>query len=181
MTDWCHEDIPEILVVEMLSAMALSPHHTYLLLTKRPFRMKAYIDAWLDGDKPFLDCLWLGVSVEDQATADERIPLLLETPAVRRFVSYEPVLGPVDFRPWVTVNSGGRYGRLYPRDAVNWIIVGGESGSGARQPDSILGWVRDVRLLCQETRTAFWGKQAAGLRPGIPLPGELGDREWPDG
>lgn len=135
---------------EAYDVIRQTPRHTYQILTKRIDRAAGRVPI------PPLPNVWLGVSVEDQATADARIPLLLQTPASVRFVSYEPALGPVDFT---------RY--LYPdyadaqnptgRPALNWIIAGGESGPGARpsNPD----WFRTVRDQCQAAGIPFFFKQ----------------------
>jgi hypothetical protein len=158
--------------------------------------------------------VWLGVSVEDQATADERIPLLLSTPAAVRFVSYEPALGPVDFTRWlhdsncVAFNEKELAGTAEsacicsePReDRIDWIIVGGESGPGARPFD--LAWARKTIDDCAAARVACFVKQLGAqpvqcrptppIRPGMPegaleFSVELCDRkggdmsEWPEG
>ena len=97
--------------------------------------------------------VWEGVSVEDQATADARIPVLLQTPASVRFVSYEPALGPVDFRPWLP-------GFAWPEGstrALNWLIIGGESGPHARPCD--LAWIRSVVAQCKAAGTPCFVKQ----------------------
>jgi protein gp37 len=106
--------------------------------------------------------VWLGVSVEDQAAADARIPLLLETPAALRFLSVEPMLGPVDLghclcREWA--QGGLTLGRY-----LDWVIVGGESGAGARpmHPD----WVRGVRDQCVRAEVPFFFKQWGEWTPG---------------
>lgn len=91
--------------------------------------------------------VWLGVSVEDQNTADERIPLLLQTPAAVRFVSYEPALGPVDFVPFLCPMP----------ESVNWLIIGGESGPHARPFD--IQWARDVIAQCKAAGVACFVKQ----------------------
>lgn len=104
--------------------------------------------------RPPLPNVWLGVSVEDQKTADERIPLLLQTPAAIRFVSYEPALGPVDFSAFLPVMTiGGVEMELW----LSWIIAGGESGPNARpaHPD----WFRSVRDQCQSAGIPFFFKQ----------------------
>lgn len=102
--------------------------------------------------------VWLGVSVEDQATADERIPLLLRTPAAVRFVSYEPALGAVEFRR--------AFGSQGPRqtyiEQLDWLIVGGESGPGARPFD--LAWARSAVTQCRAAGVACFVKQL-GARP----------------
>jgi hypothetical protein len=110
--------------------------------------------------------VWLGVSIEDQARADERIPDLLATPAAVRFVSAEPLLGPVNFenvrglnslRGFATDDSGDRH-------RLDWIICGGESGPGARpmHPD----WVRSIRDQCAAAGVPFLFKQWGNWLPG---------------
>jgi protein gp37 len=109
--------------------------------------------------------VWLGVSVEDQATADERIPLLLESPAALRFVSYEPAIGPVDFGE-VPI---GMFGPLRPHGGVgdqtprlDWLIFGGESGPGARPCD--IAWIRSAVGQCKSAGVPVFVKQL-GARP----------------
>jgi protein gp37 len=125
LSDLFHESVPDEWVLSIFEVMGGAWWHTYQLLTKRPERMAAVIERINptlreQGRAPFGPVwkhVWLGVSVEDQATADERIPLLLETPAEVRWVSAEPLLGPVDFSPWFP-----------PRQpALDWVVVGGES------------------------------------------------------
>lgn len=110
--------------------------------------------------------VWLGVSVEDQATADQRIPLLLQTPAAVRFVSYEPALGPAYFGSVWSAERGVHFdalrGSSEHRVKVDWIIVGGESGPGARPFD--IAWARDVVEQCKAAGTACFVKQL-GARP----------------
>lgn len=139
-------------------------------------------DAWWNGvekTKAFPN-VWLGVSVENQETAVERIPLLLDTPADLRWVSYEPALGPVDFTPWLPPRGfpvGGPFGpeavRLHSRRAddpprLDWIVVGGESGPGARPFD--LAWARATIAQCREADVPVFVKQV-GARPEIRLYG----------
>lgn len=116
--------------------------------------------------------VWLGVSVEDQATADERIPHLLATPAAVRFVSYEPALGPVDFQQWIdrhacvghsTTGDGENMQTCegcVPR--LDWLIVGGESGPGARPCN--VAWIRYVVRQCRAAGVPVFVKQL-GARP----------------
>lgn len=177
MSDLFHEKVKDEWIAAIFGVMMLAGEHTYQVLTKRPERMRDWMrwlmrqpdqagvlfdalgDLGVDGGvkraalgpwpKPHI---WLGVSVEDQATADERIPLLLETPATVRWVSYEPALGPVRFdEEW-----------LFPRrddvnDALSWIVVGGESGPDARPFD--LAWARRTIIQGQLAGAAVFVKQ----------------------
>jgi len=102
--------------------------------------------------------VWLGVSVEDQAIADERIPLLLQTPATVRFVSYEPALGPVDFRAWLPWKTRAYEGN----PSIQWIIAGGESGPKARTFD--IEWARNSIDQCRAANIPCFVKQL-GARP----------------
>ena len=137
--------------------------------------------------------VWLGVSVEDQAIADERIPLLLKTPAVVRFVSYEPALAGVDFRPYVAnldvgccpqcgFRTNARAVLFCPNDGrvltddvrLNWVIVGGESGPGARPFD--VAWARSTVAQCKAAGVACFVKQL-GARPRVANDSQQLD--WP--
>ena len=176
MSDLFHEELDDESISTVFAVMSQSPQHTFQILTKRPKRMLEWFSRWnvtdgveesgmtrfgwchanTDGRWP-LPNVWLGVSVEDQATADERIPLLLQTPAAVRFVSYEPALGPVEFTavgepPINALWKGGfRDGR------IDWVIAGGESGPGARPAHP--QWFRDVRDQCQAAGVPFFFKQ----------------------
>ena len=101
--------------------------------------------------------VWLGVSAEDQRRADERIPDLLATPAAVRFVSAEPLLGPIDFGPYLSPHYQSDSADFPKLGELDWIIAGGESGPGARpaQPD----WIRKVRDQCEAAGAAFFFKQ----------------------
>lgn len=191
MSDLFHEKLSDQDIDRVFAVMALS-HHTFQVLTKRPERMLRYMRGrdwsdsvnWahdryvkrLDGPLhlageivPPLPNVWLGVSAENQATATERIPPLLETPAAVRFVSAEPLLGPVDFmaikwtadqpmpalRPCI-VWSGDRK-ITYQRPALDWVIVGGESGPHARPMHP--AWAQSIRDQCQSSGVAFFFKQ----------------------
>jgi protein gp37 len=117
--------------------------------------------------------VWLGVSVEDQRRADERIPLLLDTPAAVRFISAEPLLGPIDFRRVPGFNRVG----LNLQDW--WVIAGAESGRGARKMD--LDWVRSIRDQCAAARVPFFYKQDIyeGKKRGLPFLDGRQHVEWP--
>ena len=174
MSDLFHERVPAEWIEKIFEVMRLAKQHTFQVLTKRPGKMHRLLTGqWphdmRDGDAAAasrllrmqpLPNVWLGVSVEDQATADERIPLLLQTPAAVRWVSYEPALGPVDFTAirYVDELAECRWGVLgrehwvensdspsaYENDVpgLDWIVIGGESGQGARPFD--LAWARQT-------------------------------------
>lgn len=112
-------------------------------LKVQPLEIITPTEPRLDGKR-----VWLGTSVEDQATADERIPLLLQTPAAVRFVSLEPQLEHVDLFAWVTGHKG--FG-------LDWVIVGGESGPGARPFD--VAWARSVVNQCKAAKVPAFVKQ----------------------
>ena len=173
MSDLFHKDVPFTVILNIWRVMMDSKKHTFMILTKRPERMIEFI-KWLNiTDDEKQSNIWLGVSVEDQKTADERIPLLLSTPAAVRFVSCEPLLGPVDFWKFATreetfgsmYDHRGSYG-IYPglppepikyHEGIDWVIVGGESGPGARpmHPD----WARSIRNQCVDAGVPFFFKQ----------------------
>jgi protein gp37 len=207
MTDMFADFVSEPTIDRMFAVMqhAYSRGHQFQVLTKRSRRMREYFaapdlyDRWLAAADmvraawPDLPCVplsdparfplphvWLGVSVEDQPWAEERIEDLLQTPAAVRWLSYEPALGPVKFRQW-TRRTGAIDSN---RSVIDWIVIGGESGPGARPFD--LGWARSVLAECRDTDTACYVKQL-GARPfdgASPL--KLKDRkggdmeEWPE-
>lgn len=198
-SDLFHEAVPDDWIDHTFAVMALAPQHTFQILTKRPERMRAYFASRTDGDPWAEACdhiadlrqmaehpaileptdmplpnVWLGTSAEDQAAADARIPHLLATPAAVRFVSVEPMLGPVDLTlipgrevaPGIThgmnaltgIDGDGAVG---PR--LDWVICGGESGPGARpmHPD----WARALRDQCAGARVPFFFKQWGAWGP----------------
>lgn len=190
MSDLFHEDVPFEFIDEVFAVMALRTRHTFQVLTKRPERMREYMSGDRTGvlEQAFETVanrhgdvagsvahenvqargwpppnVWLGVSVEDQATADERIPLLLETPAALRWVSYEPALGPVDFRCVKVGASRSLYranaltGDGFDGRPLDWIVVGGESGPGARPFD--IEWARSTVRQCKDAGVACFVKQ----------------------
>jgi protein gp37 len=110
--------------------------------------------------------VWLGTSTEDQQRADERIPLLLRTPAAVRFISAEPLLGPINLRPFVGP-------KMQPLRSLGWVITGGESGPHYRHADP--QWFRDIRDQCQAAGVALWHKQGSSAFPGqnVELDGEV--------
>lgn len=208
MGDLFHEDVPRTWIERVFAVMALCPQHTFIMLTKRAALMFDFISHADEGDT--LDAIateaarltgspcaaatvedagwplpnvWLGVSTERQQEADERIPYLLVTPAAVRFISAEPLLGPLDLTRLNdgpapgTINaltgdafngSGDRF-QVKPWTSLDWVIVGGESGPGARpmHPD----WALSLRDQCTEAGVPFffkqWGEWVLG-RPANP-------------
>ena len=154
MTDIFGEWVPDELLDRLFAVFILRRDVTWQILTKRADRLLSYMRT-----SPRAECmipnLWLGVSAEDQKNADERIPLLLQTPAAVRFVSYEPALGPIDFRAWLTATRQSD-------PMLHWILVGGESGPDAR-PFNIQ-WARDVIGQCRVGGIASFTKQL-GAKP----------------
>lgn len=161
--DLFHEDVSWKFLDETFAVMAACPQHTFLILTKRPEGAKEYIDAvdrlGIPADVTPLENVFFGVSVEDQKTADERIPYLLQTPAAKKFVSYEPALGPVDFEPYFpkAISPDHEGGTGYMTPGIDWLIMGGESGPGARPMNP--EWARSARDQCQVARVPFFFKQ----------------------
>lgn len=141
MSDLFHDAVPATFIAEVWQVMASTPWHTYQILTKRPSRM-AEIAAELGA----LPNVWLGTSVES-AEYLSRIDDLRRVTAAVRFISFEPLLGSV---------AGANL------DEIQWVIVGGESGPGARPMAK--KWVDEIEAVCRETKTAFFFKQWGGVR-----------------
>lgn len=188
MSDLFHKDIPDDSIARIFAVMALAPQHTFQVLTKRHGRMRSLLAnpefrtmVWaaiedlpvpvthythgIIVDLPWpLPNVWLGVSVEDQQRADLRIPALLDTPAAVRFISAEPLLGPVNLS-WLKCPCGECSDPNYD-PGIDWVIVGGESGHGARpmHPD----WARTLRDQSTRAGIAFhfkqWGEHASARR-----------------
>jgi len=153
MSDLFHEAVPTAFIGAVFDVMRRTPQHTYQILTKRHARMRSLARSAAFGEGWPLPNVWLGVSVEDQKWADIRIPALLDTPAAVRFISAEPLLGPVSL--WHLIDAKGS-GVEDPRE-LDWIIAGGESGPGARPCD--LGWLRALRDQCEWAGVPFFCKQ----------------------
>jgi protein gp37 len=206
MTDLFADFVPDEWIDRMFAVMALSPQHTFQVLTKRPERMREYFsgspieicrrvadastgrggcftadDLWTMWPLPNV---WLGVSAERQQEADDRILWLLETPAAVRFISAEPLLGPLDLtmvqrRHWartqhmnvLTGKANPSLEGVAPKATLDWVIVGGESGRGARpmHPD----WPRSLREQCAAADVAFFFKQFGEYAPSS-------EQEWAD-
>jgi protein gp37 len=193
MSDLFHEDVPFEFIDRVFDVMERASWHTFQVLTKRPERMVEFFGGTSGTglSAPALPNVWLGTSVENQA-ADERIPHLLECPAAVKFLSIEPLLGPLDLtsidthRTWPgkgetskinalqgyassrrerfvlngIVEESGNGCRFVDRQfsgKIDWVIVGGESGPGARPMET--DWVRAIRDQCVEAKVPFFFKQ----------------------
>ena len=148
MSDLFHETLTDLQIMQVFSAMRAAPRHTFQVLTKRPDRMLVYMGS-CEVDPP--PNVWLGVSVENQEMADQRIPLLLDTPAAVRFLSVEPLLGPVHLVPFMNV------GDTYDDRLIDWVIVGGESGPKARPCE--LRWIGSILDQCKVAGVPAFVKQ----------------------
>lgn len=207
LSDLFHEDVPDAYIASIFVVMAATPQHTYQILTKRHGRMRSLLnsDAFrvmcftaaalrnldLESVAWPLPNVWLGVSVEDQKWADIRIPALIETPAAIRWVSAEPLLGPVDLfgQPDEGCEAAGpaisHHGYATPvgygtgtewdcdhQPGIDWLVVGGESGAGARPMHP--SWVRSIRDQCVTADVPFLFKQRGAWtwerRSGEPEP-----------
>jgi protein gp37 len=162
MGDLFHEDVPDEFIDELMNVMDMARHHTFLMLTKRPERMLEYLEESPANESYTPDERWYGLTVCTQQEADEKIPVFLQVPG-KKFLSIEPMLGPIDLRP-AHLPSGitAPYWLLKCVDAV---ILGGETGPKARpmHPD----WVRSVRDQCEAAGVPFffkgWGEYAPWL------------------
>lgn len=157
-------EVPASWLADLAALIAQTPNLDWLLLTKRPesfWRWKcATVQQGASHPIRWPSNVWLGVTVENQEQAEKRIPLLLEQSAAVRFLSCEPMLGPVDLRSYF---SNG--GDVWPSH-VDWVIVGGESGPRARPCD--LAWVRSLRDQCKEAVVPCFVKQMGANCYGQP-------------
>lgn len=194
MSDLFHPDVPDLFIWRVFIVMAQATRHTFQVLTKRPDRAFGIISKWCDTGLVFrsgygavLPNVWLGVSVEDQAAADERIPILLKTPAAVRWVSAEPLLGPVAIGAYLSrTNMPGLRlmpGFIDPLPGLQWVVCGGESGPHARPMHA--AWARALRDQCAVAGVPFlfkqWGEWIDADQDECPV-GSPRDRwMWADG
>ena len=171
MGDLFHEDVKDGWIIKIFEAMhpdILSPsQHTFLILTKRPKRMADFFAKYTkQGTLPWKN-VWLGVTVENQTRADERIPILLSIPAAKHFVSVEPMLDPVHLDKWL----------LPEADLIDWVIAGpetplrqgtsaGQAGTGARA--CLCYWMGDLLSECREAGIPFFDKREDYLERKMP-------------
>lgn len=175
MSDLFHKDVPFKFIADCFTTMAQANRHTYQILTKRPERALEFF-KWNyptdkisreDAAKDWLESwpnVWIGTSVEDQVTADKRIPHLLKVPVAVRFLSVEPMIGPVDLtRALFTASRDPS--PFVEGEAVDWVIVGGESGHGARPMN--IEWARSIIEQCSDAGVMCFVKQL-GVKPYDP-------------
>lgn len=142
MSDLFHHGIPDDYVKSVFETMVEADHHTFQVLTKRPERLVELAD-----ELPWPSNVWMGVSIENRRFVD-RADMLRSTPAAVKFISAEPLLGPLEG---------------LELDGIDWLIAGGESGPKHRRVD--VEWLRDLRELCGATDTPFFFKQWGGRSP----------------
>ena len=196
MSDLFHEAVPDEYLCRVFDVMQTASRHTFQVLTKRHARMRSFVTRYLSGefatepldasplaatvDQPPRN-IWLGVSCEDQKWADIRVPALLDTPASIRFVSAEPLLGPVSLDRYLWLHGPSTAGPFYDyagrrrggggiggqaltavraRD-LHWVIAGGESGRGARPCE--VDWLRSLRDECADADVPFFCKQLGSI------------------
>lgn len=166
MGDLFHEDVPFEFIDRVFAVMALTPHITYQVLTKRPARMADY------GTRPLpLPNLWLGTSVSTQADARANVPHLLRCPAVVRFLSIEPLLEEISLK-WM--RHGNDWEPPSVPEGIHWVIVGGESGPKSRPCYD--DWIRSIVQQCKDAGVPCWVKQF-GSNASV---GDVGDPNgWP--
>jgi protein gp37 len=228
MGDLFHEDVPFEFITKVWAVMLLRPDHIFQVLTKRPERMREFmlrptlyddvlreadvfrqrlgIKASIGISNPATmprDWIWLGVTAENQQAADERIPILMRIPAAARWVSVEPMLGPVDLSKWLPTNCPQYVAQPTPKEQeegvidcgypanstgrcvegwcnygsrwLGWVIAGCESGPRARPME--LDWVRSLRDQCNKSSVPFFFKQAMVSGKLVHVP-KLDGQEW---
>ena len=180
-SDLFHEHVPNRWIKRVFRIMREARQHLFQVLTKRPEIAMIWTKTILHGQDrgyglkppwPLLN-VHLGVSVEDQKRAEERIPLLLETPAAVRWISAEPLLGPINLETWLR-SRPPRYLSKEINHKLGWVVCGGESGPGYRPMDP--DWARSIRDQCRVAGVPFFMKQMAGKKE---IPEDLMVREWP--
>ena len=178
MGDLFHDNVKPNTLLSICNVQASAPQHTYIWLTKRPERMRDFIVSTFGKGGPGKN-VWCGVTVCNGAEAEKKISVLLKIPATVRFISIEPMLSKIDFRMWLNL-----YGHIGPpccvekegfhriseyngsknQSLIDWVIVGGESGTGARpmHPE----WARLIRDQCAVAMVPFLFKQWGEWAPG---------------
>ena len=178
MCDWLDARVPVKMRDELRGLIEDTPHLFWLLLTKRPENFKRLMEDW-----PVMNNVGLGVTVENQAMAEVRIPLLLRVQAKLRFVSVEPMLGPVDLRRWFAKGKGTEVTKvtenlqaeICKRKSLGWVICGAETGPRARRMEPL--WAHDLEQQCARADVPFFFKKSS---KGELVPMGVVRREWPE-
>jgi len=179
MSDLFQDGIETQFIEDVFAVMRCCPQHTFQVLTKRPQR--AYAFFWDYGKPP--PNVWLGTSVENQENADNRIPDLLQCQTSVRFLSVEPMLGPIDLNPWLPTVCSMHHRRdcCGRKSEIDWVIVGCESGP-KRRPMG-LDWARSILAQCRAANVPVFIKQLSinGRVSKYPAdwPADLQVRDWP--
>ena len=180
MSDLFHEKVSFEFINSVFTVMADCDKHTFIILTKRPERILEFIQwkkkqlmqiTWMPSDN-----VWIGVSVEDQKTANERIPILLKIPSTIRFLSCEPLLGDINIADATKTSVIAKGFSYLNFQTIDWVIVGGESGKNARpmHPD----WAISIKNQCKAANVPFFFKQWGEW--GKIKPGQIGKPYFPN-
>lgn len=195
LADWLDDEVPIEWLADLLQLICDTPDLDWLLLTKRPQNFESRLGSivngntdaktglvslsysWLHGLKPHN--VWVGTSIENQETSRQRIPLLLQIPAKVRFLSVEPMLGPITLlltKPMPIHDDvyGDQHEYYEVNAGIHWVIVGGESGSKKRPFNC--EWARSIRAQCEEYSIPFFFKQVDKVQP---IPTDLLIRQFP--
>lgn len=168
MSDTFHEDVPYNHLTEIFNLMSLASQHTFQVLTKRPENMLKFMEYFYGEyvqKNDVIQNVWLGTSVENQTTANERIPYLLKTPAKVRFLSVEPMLEQIDLSKFLFYPCGASLGIVHNCSEklrrveinIDWVIVGCESGHGKRECK--IEWIENIVEQCEKACVPVWVKQ----------------------
>ena len=172
--DWLDPEVCSEWRSDLLCLIRATPNLTWMLLSKRPEGFAARLNRvaelddfgsriareWIEGRPPAN--VWVGASVENQEMADKRIPELLAIPAAKRWLSVEPMLGPVDIHLFSHMGDPRQINPNYLRSEckISWVVCGGESGPGCRPMDP--AWMRSLKDQCAAAGVPFWAKQLGG-------------------
>lgn len=171
LADIFDNQVPDEWRADLWNVIDATPNLIWLVLTKRIGNVDKMLPGWYGASD---SNLWLGATIVNQEEADRDVPKLLRSPAAKRFVSYEPALGPIRWKTeselervdWLlgTATAKDAGGTVYPINRIDQIIVGGESGSGRRSMD--MAWARSTIKQCKAAGVAVFVKQDNGAKPG---------------
>lgn len=175
MGDLFHDDVKGEMLRNIFAVIQQCPKHTFIILTKRPENMRQWQKAVAEcrswpANEPVWPNVWFGVSVENQAIADERIPILLDIPAAVRFVSVEPILERVCLYHSMCIGVSDRQRKnqqsFVEATRLDWVVCGAETGAKKRPCDD--DWINGVRKDCLEMGIPFFGKKDSNGNPILP-------------